>query len=266
MNFVGREHALSRLGAQGGFMGHVVLAVSVARPVSPLSDVGKAFKLFSKGNPLYMLDVAEVTRGRAGLSENTLVFYTTLEGRAYSCGEIDGAEICVFEDPEEMNIWLSQSKLGDSDCRRELMQEVLKDMRQSQQSWSWSTAVRAFLLSGELSHRAGAPATLKQVQDGWEAEPICTSVVVTFWQKYLYRLAEIQRADPLDMILNHMPLQADCVLPGELLCLLQSKGWILLDPEPMRQMSAMSAQVEEVQVPASPSCFQPGNDILTASL
>lgn len=240
LNFVGHRHGLSRLGATGGFMGHVVLVVSVARPLNPFSEVGQAFKTYRMDGPnkLYIVNTVECSRSSSGLSESSLIFYTTTEGRIFACGEVDGNNVFQFDDCEEMHIWLSKKELRTSNFRCDVMQEVLRNMKTKQQNWSWSTAVRAFLLSGNISSGSDASMSLEQIQASWEAEPICSSIVVIFWQMYLHRLAVILHVDPLDMILNHMPLKADRVLPGELLCCLKAQGWTLLQPSALVQQKA----------------------------
>jgi hypothetical protein len=105
------------------------------------------------------------------------------------------------------------------------MHAVLNDMRTNQKNWSWSTAVRAFLRAGGLSQQEEHPITMKEVQEAWHVEPICTSIVIRFWQQYLEKLALQASADPLNLILRIMPLRADRVLPNELFIAMLACNW-----------------------------------------
>merc|ERR1719359_2541011 len=100
------------------------------------------------------------------------------------------------------------------------MRQALNDLKECDANWSWTTAVRAFLLEGAVSAENGfnglaaADKALEDIQACWTAEPICTSVVITFWQRYLCHLVE-HTACPsigngaLAAILQYMPLKAD---------------------------------------------------------
>jgi len=103
-------------------------------------------------------------------------------------------------------------------------------MKAQQASWSWSTAVRAFLLPpGVMTNNSTSSPSLQEIQDCWKAEPICTSVVIAFWQRYMCKLAErgypFTDVSAMELILKWMPLKADRVLPGELLNTLRLCKW-----------------------------------------
>jgi len=75
---------------------------------------------------------------------------------------------------------------------------------------------------------------MKETESCWFCDPICTSVVIIFWQRYLCKLADHLNKDKshdslciesADLILQFMPLKADRVLPGELHKVLRSCGW-----------------------------------------
>jgi hypothetical protein len=234
LNFRGRFNALSRLGSSGGFMGHVVLAVSEMRPLLPEAEVAQLFEEFAADgrNTLYAVNIVECSRDTTGLSESTLILYVNIEGGVFVGGEINGPQLTSFDEPEEVHIWHGPLEFREKSFREDFMHEVLTDMRKSQHSWSWSTALRAFWLSSDLSHSTEAPVTLKEIRECWQVEPICSSIVVIFWQKYLLKLALCQHANPLDLILKYMPLKADRVLPGELLYSMLSHGWTLSKPKP----------------------------------
>lgn len=224
LNIIGKETTITRLGAAGGLMGHVLLAVSSPVPINKHSEVGRAFRKFRcKGrNELYSVAIVECSRDTEGLYQASLVLCVDETGRVLLCGEHGRGEMSYYDNLDEVHIWHSPSEFRGENFRRDVMCDVLEAMRSNQQNWSWSTAVRAFFMSGTV-----APMTLKEVHESWQAEPICTSIVVIFWQRYFDRLADLNNIDSLDMILEHMPLRADRVLPGELLTTMLSRGWSL---------------------------------------
>jgi len=229
LNVVSQGNAVARIGTAGGFMGHVLLVVSAPQPIGRRSDVGRAFHAVGahSGRSLYSVDIVECSRGAEGLYEGKIVLGLDRSGRVLLCGEYDRKETTINEDPEEVLIWRSPALFRKHRFRLDVMSKVLEDMRSNQQNWSWSTAVRAFFFSGEISGRIDRNVTMKEIQDSWGAEPICTSVVVVFWQRYLHTLAICECVDPLQLILQVMPLKADRVLPGELFSAMLSRGWSL---------------------------------------
>merc|ERR1712070_1180888 len=105
------------------------------------------------------------------------------------------------------------------------MHEVLAEMKRCEANWSASTAARAFMQmawgSAKLLPGRSSAELLEEIHSCWKMEPICTSVVVTFWQRYLCKLAMAAtmsrgfHVDPAELVLKWMPLRADRVLPGE---------------------------------------------------
>jgi len=229
LNIVSDRSAMTRLGAAGGFMGHVLLAVSSPTPLDTRSELGGAFQNFSSdgSHELYSVDILECTRAAEGLYETSVVLSLGKDGRVFLCGEQNKDDIFIAEDLEQVHIWQSPAQLRRQNFRSDVMVKVLEDMRTYQHNWSWSTAVRAFFLSGDIS--SSKPITIKEIQDSWKAEPICTSIVVIFWQRYLHGIATIERVNPLNLIMQVMPLRADRALPGELLSTMLAQGWSLAD-------------------------------------
>merc|ERR1719162_2204282 len=76
---------------------------------------------------------------------------------------------------------------------------------------------------------------MDKIADYWKKEPICTSVVIIFWQRYLHKLAGVVvskvdsgKVEPAELIMRWMPLKADRVLPGDLLGTLTETGWVAM--------------------------------------
>merc|ERR1719454_2351504 len=176
---------------------------------------------------LFSVCAVESSRGAKGLSEINVVLSLDERGRVHLCGEYGIGFITINETHDEVHIWNSPAKFRGSNFRLDLMREVLQDMRACTLDWSWATAVRAFMLSSNISNQQGGLITIKDIEQGWQAEPICTSIVVIFWQRYFHKLASAESRDPLSLILEFMPLKADRVLPGELLTAMLSHGWSL---------------------------------------
>lgn len=125
---------------------------------------------------------------------------------------------------ELLEIWRCPSELRRG-FRADIMAGVLGDMVDCQADWSYTTAARAVFNSADIAHRARTDELRDEVELSWEAAPICTSIVISFWQRYLQGLAFATGASDLDLILRWMPLKADRGLPGELLEVLQQSGW-----------------------------------------
>lgn len=220
---------MNRLGSAGGFMGHVLLAVSSPTPLDTQSELGRVFQNLSSdgSHELYSVDILECTRAAEGLYEASAVLSLGKDGRVFLCGEQSKDDIFILEELEQVHIWQSPAQFRRQKFRCDVMVKVLEDMRTYQHNWSWSTAVRAFFLSGDIS--SAEPITIKEIQDSWQAEPICTSIVVIFWQRYLHEIATMERLNPLNLIMRVMPLRADRALPGELLTTMLAQGWSLAD-------------------------------------
>jgi hypothetical protein len=228
LNIAGGQHfdAVRRLGSSGGYMGHVLVVVGHPTLIKRQSSEGMLYQSFWPVgvDHIWRLSVIESCSSMPGLHETGLLLYVR-ESRLRACGEDDGTTVSEYEEHDDIHVWCAPSTLRGSSFRIELMDEVLTAMRACQHNWSISTAVRAYLLSAELSQDSQWPNAMQEVEDAWTVEPICTSIVVIFWQRYLQKLAKSNCEDPLTCILQHMPLRADRVLPGELLVKMLSCGW-----------------------------------------
>lgn len=233
--------ALSHLGAAGGWMGHVLLVVSPPRRVKRESDVGVVFEEhFANEAQVYLVGTVECCRNAKGITELDLALSIDQDGQVYMCGDCAevGSSIMLYAQRKEAQVWRCPSKFRADNFHPDVMHSVLEDMRSNKQSWSWSTAARAMFFSSEISSERPKSLTMKEIESSWEAEPICTSVVVIFWQRYLRDLATLESSDPCGLILQHMPLRADRVLPGELLSTMFSKGWSLAQKASNRRRAA----------------------------
>jgi len=234
----GEVGAITRLGATGGFMGHVLLVTAPPRAIHRNTLEAMQFEgVWPTGNArvLWLVRTMESTRDTDGFHEaDHLVHIEENTGNILTVAEEKDNHFHKYEYPEKVEVWQCPSQLRTS-FRMDIMRNVLAQMRRDEASWSWSTAIRAFLFSAQVSKAS----MMKDIQDCWSAEPICSSLVVVFWQRYLCELAELynhpinaKKVDALDWILQWMPLKSDRALPGELLYAMHRCGWTLVSSIP----------------------------------
>jgi len=226
---------IARLGAHGGFMGHVLVVLSKAQPLPASSPEGSRIcKLLQMRSAclLWKVRTLESTRSKSGLHiADLLLRYDGQSGRLVLVGEVsvDGAELSMIES-EAVEVWQSPPELRNI-LRFDLIERVVADMKEQEANWSLATAARALLTGFNKSLNSSNRSSLKEIQDSWDMAPICTSVVIVFWQRYLIRLAkesEFQsgRGQPSQLILRWMPLKSDGVLPGVLIKVMCDCGWV----------------------------------------
>merc|ERR1740123_1508111 len=233
--FVRGTGGLLELGTAGGVIGHVMLVIKGPVRIGSDSDHARPLKsVWPAGvQEIWKLRTLESARGRAGLHEANLYLYVQPETRIlFLLGELADREFDFSNEATEL--WQSppelRSRLSDGDVK-----EVLAGMKEqnANANWSWTTAARAVLLPDwELSDCSDKKQLLQEIQDCWAMDPICTSVVIIFWQRWLCKLAsvlvarqDIAEVTPSDLILQWLPLKADRSLPGPLLDTMQRCGW-----------------------------------------
>lgn len=101
---------------------------------------------------------------------------------------------------------------------------MLKDL-EDLEDWSFCTAAMAYFSGGGLSLQANNRELLEEVTEAWESAPICTSVAIIFWQKYLRKQASILGEKEAKLIRKWMPVRADCTLPSTLADTLLACAW-----------------------------------------
>jgi hypothetical protein len=244
---------LAQIGSTGGAAGHVLLVSATPTCIQKDSQAAVRLELMwphTDVDRVWAIPIVESARGVHGLSETELLVYVTDSGSICILGEAheDGGLIHFdSEVPEKVEIWRCPADLRRlARCTRDLMGEALDDLKGCVASWSFATAVRAFVLQGEVSMSArtvdteDADATLQEILACWNAEPICTSVVICFWQRFLLHVAEqkpylLFGSTALEVILQYMPLKADRVLPIELINTLRSHSWEHIDQVPFHK-------------------------------
>jgi len=218
---------LMDIGAAGGYMGHVMLVVEPPSIICRGSEEATLLEgMFSFGmSELWRIRTLESTRREQGLHEaDTMVFVEETTRRLMMVGELsDDLKLVICDQPVPFEIWQSPPELRNH-LSRGLVKEVKLDMVQSGANWSTVSALRAVLRSSHVGHGEDM---LDEVQECWDRAPICTTVVVAFWQRFLFKYADLpgSHSDPAKIILRWMPLKADRTLPNELLSTMKRTGW-----------------------------------------
>jgi len=229
---------LARLGAHGGFMGHVLVVLNDAQPLPAGlpegSELRRHLRLRSTCD-LWKVRTLESTRSQTGLHSADMLLRSDDEtGKLILVGElsIDKKDLSLI-DSEAVEVWQSPPELQ-KNFRLDLMELVVADMKDREGDWSLVTAARALLNQGSDLRRERSRRSLQQIKDCWNMDPICTSVVVVFWQRYLFRLshqASTQggtghlKENATKLIMKWMPLKSDGVLPGALTKVMRDCGW-----------------------------------------
>mmetsp|Transcript_96330 Transcript_96330/g.259048 ORF Transcript_96330/g.259048 Transcript_96330/m.259048 type:complete len:309 (-) Transcript_96330:242-1168(-) len=251
LNVRGDSQRLLEIGATGGSFGHVVLVVGRPRCIPAGSDEAhKLEAVFPLGaDRLWSVPIVESTSTEEGLHQAELLLHVDSSRRVIVVGEQPNPDELTTIEPEFVELWLCPAELR-SQIRPDLCELVLADMKAHEANWSFCTAARAFLqdaLIRDAGNRDHA-SLLREVQDCWLTAPICTSIVIIFWQRYLCNLAGLARKgeSPLDLVLRWMPVKADRGLPDELLGVMGALGWRCLTQVP--RSSANSAPVAAAPV------------------
>lgn len=220
---------IQEIGTNGGYHGHVLVALSCpscvrrhapeARPLRAIWPLG--------ANELWQVRTLECTRRVAGLHQSDLLVHIHSETRLLiAVGDIsvDRKELGSMDD-EPVEVWQSPRELR-ADLRIDLMRSVVADMYKVDGDWSFVTAARAWLMPAQFSN-TDRSFLIEEMEACWNSNPICTSVIIVFWQRYICKLVKcgLMSADVVDLIMKFMPLKADRGLPDELLTTMRACGW-----------------------------------------
>jgi len=226
----------SDIGATGGYFGHVLVALS---PMRKLERSDSAWAVLKKELPRLNLDhvwkvkTLESTRRVAGLHQCELLMRASPASRKVAVvaefrehsNELD----FIDEESGGVELWRCPADIRHRICEEDVV-AVTDELKSKEQNWSFLTAARAVFRSAALGPVPTKPgqaqnALLKEVKACWKEPPICTSVVVIFWQRLLCRLARASGQSQIELISRYMPLKADRGLPGELLDTMRRYGW-----------------------------------------
>eukprot|EP00440_Ansanella_granifera_P000644 gb/GFBE01000698.1/.p1 GENE.gb/GFBE01000698.1/~~gb/GFBE01000698.1/.p1 ORF type:complete len:467 (+),score=91.14 gb/GFBE01000698.1/:1-1401(+) len=245
---------IAQIGAVGGFLGHVLVLLEPPTEIPFQSPEGEDLRQVLPLTcqwPLWAFPTLECTSSVPGLHvSHQLVYVEESSGRFVLVGELrDGFDFTEYEDAVA-EFWKAPAVLR-SNFRSDILNKVVAEMMACPASWSFVTAMRAVLRSAQVQEQQSHSEqleTLSQLRVCWATEPICTSVVISFWQRYLCDLARLGRGDPeakaAHLVLKWMPLKADRALPGELLCTMLKCGFTLLNESPCANRGRPRARAE----------------------
>lgn len=234
------DSALARIGTSGGFFGHVLQVIGVARCLSRATARSMGLLAVWPSQPtehIWVVRTLESTRGTEGLFEADSFFHID----SASCcvvmlGQLDKTDELSITCGEAVEVWQPPYEVRSS-FMTNVMLDVIADMKNVEASWSIATAVRAVLMSAKMADSVDKDRVMKDIQSSWVVAPICTSVVIVFWQRYLMRLAQRTsmtsgapaegqaQCAAVELIRKFMPLKADRGLPGDLQTAMTSGGW-----------------------------------------
>lgn len=218
---------LLQIGQSGGFLGHVLVALSPMEPVVRRSN--EAATLRSIGvdpENVWRIMTIECTRSQAGLHKSAL-FVRLEHGRVMLVAEVQpgSGTVGIFDVEDYLDVWQSPREFRGS-LNQSIVHQVVAEMGQLDCNWSFFTAARALLSSSHLSSTDDDDELLEEIQAGWSCSPICTTIPIAFWQRYLCKLAAATGQSAATLVKRWMPIRADAVLPGALVSAMLGCGWV----------------------------------------
>jgi len=228
----GNNGYIADIGAANGYLGHVLVVLS---PMRRLERSGSDWTMLAEVMPklnlsnVWKVTTIESTRRAQGLYRTDLFIHadpTSEKTSVVAEFKEDSSELDLI-DNSSVELWSCPSSLR-SRISTEDVVTVAEEMKSTEKNWSYITAARAVLRSAALpATRPGRAqmALLKEVKECWEQPPICTSIVVIFWQRLLCRIAKASSQSSMDLIRRWMPLKADRGLPGDLIDTMRKCGW-----------------------------------------
>jgi len=224
--FVRGSMGLAAIGTTCGFMGHVLVVVTSPKRILRHSVEAREFENIwpEDSAVIWRVGTIECTRQEKGLHEaEMLIGVKPCTDQLVLVGELSGSGQ-LFANNEPVEAWQSPIRLR-AGLRLDLIAETIADMRAHAANWSFATAARSVFMSADSFTQIESTAIMHEIKKCWVAEPICTSVVIVFWQRYLCKVAVAASLDPLELIFGCMPLKADRGLPGELTLAMRKCGW-----------------------------------------
>jgi len=253
----GGGYGLMDIGAAGGWLGHVMVVAETPTKITRDSEDFDAFhRIWPAGaKEIYLVKCVESTRARTGLSEQRFLFHVLKKtGKFVLIGEVDYETHTIALSGEDMEMWQAPTELRKRmQQHKGIAEEVLAVMKKMWANWSWHTAFRSVVSQSHLATFRDRDDVLSKVEELWDREPICTSVMITFWQRCLAKLADTGDSpdDMADLILKYMPLKTDRTLPGILLSCMEKHGWKRLEQPSEKAVTFMMFQ-EAQQTHANP--------------
>lgn len=248
--FVRGTGGLALIGTTRGLMGHMLVVLEApCRVPNGSAEALDLESVWPRGlTEAWRVRTLESCRQENGLHQTDLLLrIDSKTGRLALIGEVNSrGELGSTDEPVE--VWQSPQHLR-TGFRPDLMAEVLHDMQKCSADWSFATAARAIFLSAKAFSATRGAALMDEIKACWTADPICTSIVIVFWQRYLCKLARITTQHPAELIFGCMPLKADRGLPGDVIAAMRECGWVRVTRVPrMRNITCLAENVADAGI------------------
>lgn len=105
------------------------------------------------------------------------------------------------------------------------------EVEQQKLQWSLRTAARAVMQGSHIDKdkytgAVGRTRLAAELRDIWERDPICTTVPIRVWQRYIFSIWDNDDVSAAEEVLRVMPCRGDRTLPSELWRILkETKLW-----------------------------------------
>jgi hypothetical protein len=180
---------------------------------------------------VWRIHVLESSRGQQGFRETDALFYLDRStGLLTLLGEADDLRDKRTAAHEAVHVWQSPLEFREK-MRVDLMMEALADMQNEEVDLSAVTMTCFLLRPTQLPAGVDRSMGLAEIKACWgRAGPTCAFAIISFWHRYLCKLAASlpMSVDPLELIMRWLPLRADRATLGDFLSTLQSVGWTSL--------------------------------------
>mmetsp|Transcript_43308 Transcript_43308/g.137731 ORF Transcript_43308/g.137731 Transcript_43308/m.137731 type:complete len:385 (-) Transcript_43308:114-1268(-) len=222
---------------------HVVLARGGLHPAD--EDMVNMLDL-EPGMEVYACQTIESTQASVGdetwwYPTETLLQRDPYTGAASLVGDLPPNSTCieVAMEPVPVKVLLHplRQRGGDPEFDEEAFEEVIQASAEQSQKYAKRTAVHSFLLSnvklGAIDARdyptpESREALLEKIHQSWEQRPICASVAVKCWQRYLEAVSDGPE-ETVERILDLMPHWCHRSTPSLMVSTLTNHGWVLLN-------------------------------------
>merc|ERR1719491_271204 len=158
-------------------MGHVLLVMESPRCIRRHTTKALPYAAMWPApsiQVMWTVKTMESTSAEEGYHESQQLLFVDETGRILLVGEEplrDASKLYKLEISEPVQLWQCPRQLR-ANFQRNVMREVLAQMKSSEMSWSWSTAARAVFMSAEVSMTVNE-AKLQMFKNSWKVDPIC---------------------------------------------------------------------------------------------
>jgi len=223
---------------------HVILCRSEWQEVDP--EVYACLTDLEPGTHLLACETIESTQGSVGddtwwYPATTYFCRNPRDGSAMLLADLknESREISQAMEPVPTKVLLHPLRGHDDEdtFNDEAFEEIIGESAQSSKKYGKFTAVRSVisgLLKDEVIHASKYQTEqekvdlMTKIRKTWQEKPICASVAVQCWQRYLERISDSD-VEAADEILKYMPHWCHKSTPSSLVKELTQHGWVMSD-------------------------------------